>query len=153
MNKYWKFAVLMAMIVGSLVWLATAGIKGSQTYYKTITELRQMGGQAQARHVRVGGDVQGSSIVHEAGLVTFNLVQDKQILRVAYEGRDPLPDTFRDGAQALADGRLGADGVFHASEIQAKCASKYAPKPGMAPDQLQPGAKPAAISSPMRSSL
>jgi cytochrome c-type biogenesis protein CcmE len=101
----------------------------------------------------VGGDVQTNSIVHQAGLVKFNLVQDKQILTVAYEGRDPLPDTFRDGAQALADGRLGPDGVFHASEIQAKCASKYAPKPGMAPDQLQPGAKPAVVNSPMRSSL
>jgi cytochrome c-type biogenesis protein CcmE len=153
MQKYGKFAILMALIVGSLIWLATAGIKGSQTYYKTISELKQMGGEAQSRHVRVGGDVQGSSIVHEAGLVKFNLVQDKQVLRVAYEGRDPLPDTFRDGAQALADGRLGPDGVFHASEIQAKCASKYAPKPGMAPDQLQPGAKPAPVSSPMRSSL
>jgi cytochrome c-type biogenesis protein CcmE len=153
MQKYGKFAILMAFIVGSLLWLATAGIKGSQTYYKTISELRQMGGEAQSRHVRVGGDVQGNSIVHEAGLVKFNLVQDKEILRVAYEGRDPLPDTFRDGAQALADGRLGPDGVFHASEIQAKCASKYAPKPGMAPDQLQPGAKPAQVSSPMRSSL
>jgi cytochrome c-type biogenesis protein CcmE len=153
MQKYGKFAILMALIVGSLLWLASAGIKGSQTYYKTIAELRQMGGEAQSRHVRVGGDVQGSSIVHKAGLVTFNLVQDKQVLTVAYEGRDPLPDTFRDGAQALADGRLGPDGVFHASEIQAKCASKYAPKPGMAPDQLQPGAKPAPVSSPMRSSL
>jgi cytochrome c-type biogenesis protein CcmE len=115
-----------------------------------------MGGQAQSRHVRVGGDVQGNSIKHEAGLVTFNLVQDKEILRVAYEGRDPLPDTFRDGAQALADGRLGSDGVFHASEIQAKCASKYAPKPGMAPDGLQPkapGAPASAAPNTMRSSL
>jgi cytochrome c-type biogenesis protein CcmE len=153
MNKYGKFAILMAIIVGSLSFLAYSGIQGSTTYYKTITELRQMGNTAQTRHVRVGGDVQGKSIVHEAGLVKFNLVQDKQILSVAYEGRDPLPDTFRDGAQALADGRLGPDGVFHASEIQAKCASKYAPKPGMAPDQLQPGAKPAPVSSPMRSSL
>jgi cytochrome c-type biogenesis protein CcmE len=155
MNKYGKFAILMAIIVGSLIWLATAGISGSTTYYKTITELQQMGGSAQTRHVRVGGDVQGNSIVHEAGMVKFNLMQDKQILRVAYEGRDPLPDTFRDGAQALADGRLGPDGVFHATEIQAKCASKYAPAPGMAPDQLQPkapGAKPAVTNSPMRSS-
>jgi len=154
MHKYGKFAILMAIIVGSLVWLATAGFSGSTTYYKTITELQQMGGSAQTRHVRVGGDVQGNSITHEAGMVKFNLVQDKQILRVAYEGRDPLPDTFRDGAQALADGRLGADGVFHATEIQAKCASKYAPAPGMAPDQLQPkapGAKPAITNSPMRS--
>src|SRR5579863_2760783 len=153
MQKYGKFAALIAIIVGSLLWLATAGIQSSQTYYKTITELRQMGNTAQTRHVRVGGDVQKDSIVHEAGFVKFNLTQDKEVLRVAYEGRDPLPDTFRDGAQALADGRLGADGVFHASEIQAKCASKYAPKPGMAPDQLQPGAKPAVVNSPMRSSL
>jgi len=155
MHKYGKFAILMAIIVGSLLWLATAGISGSTTYYKTITELQQMGGSAQSRHVRVGGDVQGNSIVHEAGLVKFNLMQDKQILRIAYEGRDPLPDTFRDGAQALADGRLGPDGVFHATEIQAKCASKYAPAPGMAPEQLQPkapGAKPAVTNSPMRSS-
>ena len=156
MHKYGKFAILMAIIVGSLIWLATASFSGSTTYYKTITELRSMGGSAQTRHVRVGGDVQSNSIIHEAGLVKFNLVQDKQILTVAYEGRDPPPDTFRDGAQALADGRLGSDGVFHATEIQAKCASKYAPAPGMAPDQLQPkapGAKPAATNSPMRSSL
>jgi cytochrome c-type biogenesis protein CcmE len=147
MGKYGKFAILMAIIVGSLLWLATAGISGSTTYYKTITELQQMGNGAQTRHVRVGGDVQANSIQHIAGSVQFNLVQDKQILRVAYEGRDPLPDTFRDGAQALADGRLGPDNVFHATEIQAKCASKYAPKPGMAPDGLQPKAPGAARTS------
>jgi cytochrome c-type biogenesis protein CcmE len=150
MGKYGKFAILMAIIVGSLLWLATAGISGSTTYYKTITELQQMGSGAHTRHVRVGGDVQANSIQHIAGSVQFNLVQDKQILRVAYEGRDPLPDTFRDGAQALADGRLGPDNVFHATEIQAKCASKYAPKPGMAPDGLQPKAPGAA---PRTSSL
>ena len=71
-------------------------------------------------------------------------------------GFDPLPDTFRDGAQALADGKLGPDGVFHASEVQAKCASKYAPKPGMAPDGLQPkapGTTTSAAPNSMRSSL
>jgi len=150
MGKYGKFAILMAIIVGSLLWLATAGISGSQTYYKSISELRTMGTGAQTHHLRVGGDVQANSIVHEAaGMVQFNLVQDKEILRVSYEGRDPLPDTFKDGAQALAMGKLGPDNVFHATEIQAKCASKYAPAPGMAPEQLQPKAAP----SGMRSSL
>lgn len=137
MNKYTKFAILMAIIVGSLGVLGYYGVQGSATYYKTITELRGMGNAAQTRHVRVGGDVQPNSIVHNAGVVTFNLIQDKQILRVSYEGRDPLPDTFKDGAQALADGRLGPDKTFHATEIQAKCASKYAPAPGAAPEQLQ----------------
>src|ERR1700761_1087510 len=144
MHKYGKFAILMAIIVGSLLWLATAGIQGSQTYYKTVAELQQMGSAAQSRHLRVGGDVQANSIVHQGAGVKFILIQDKRVLPVSYEGRDPLPDTFRDGAQALADGRLGPDNVFHATEIQAKCASKYAPKPGMAPDGLQPKARAAA---------
>jgi cytochrome c-type biogenesis protein CcmE len=33
----------------------------------------------------------------------------------------------------LADGKYGTDHVFHAKQLQAKCASKYAPKPGAAP--------------------
>ena len=64
------------------------------------------------------------------------LVQDKTKLTVAYTGSDPLPDTFRDGAQALADGKLDPNGVFHAARIQAKCASKYEAKPGQMPGQI-----------------
>jgi cytochrome c-type biogenesis protein CcmE len=137
MRKYWKFGALMAVIVGSLVWLATAQISSSETYYKTVSELSQMGGNAQARRVRVMGNVENNSIVRANGSVFFTLAWENKDLKVAYEGRDPLPDTFKDGAQALADGRLGPDGVFHASEIQAKCASKYTPKPGEAPDSIQ----------------
>jgi cytochrome c-type biogenesis protein CcmE len=48
---------------------------------------------------------------------------------VAYNGNDPLPDTFKAGAQALADGQLGPNGIFEANKIQAKCASKYEAKP------------------------
>ena len=44
----------------------------------------------------------------------FVLTQDNTKLKVAYTGTDPLPDTFKDGAQALADGKLGKDGVFQA---------------------------------------
>jgi len=137
MSKYWKFGALMAVIVGSLIWLATAGISGSQAYYKTVSEMYQMGGAAQTRHIRVMGDVKANSIVRSNGVVRFTLVENNHTVDVAYEGRDPLPDTFKDGAQALADGRLGPDRVFHASEIQAKCASKYTPKPGEAPDSIQ----------------
>jgi hypothetical protein len=79
MKKYAKCATLMAIIVGSLGFLAYSRIQGNSTYCKIITEVRQMGINAKARHVRVGGDVQSSSIVHAAGLITFNLVQEKQI--------------------------------------------------------------------------
>ena len=88
-----------------------------------------MGNKATDQRVRVGGDVQQGSIERNGRDVSFVLGQDQQRLKVVYNGIDPLPDTFRGGAQALADGRLGSDGVFHASKIQAKCASKYEAKP------------------------
>ena len=130
MKKYGKFAVLIAVVIAALVWLASTGVSETKTYYKTIAEVGQMGDRAYNDRLRVAGDVETGSIQRAAGRVEFTLVQDKLHLRVDYTGSEPLPDTFRDGAQALADGRMGRDGVFHASKIQAKCASKYEAKPG-----------------------
>jgi cytochrome c-type biogenesis protein CcmE len=139
MKKYGKFAALIVVVIGTLVWLATAGMSENKTYYKTISELGQMGDQAYAQRIRVGGDVAAGSIQRVGNEVQFTLTQDNNSkLKVAYTGIDPLPDTFKDGAQALADGKLGKDGVFRAQKIQAKCASKYEAKPG----QLAPGQAP-----------
>jgi cytochrome c-type biogenesis protein CcmE len=130
MGKYGKFAALIAIVVGTVVWLAAAGMKENKTYYKTISELGQMGNQAFGQRLRVGGDIETGSIHRVGQEVQFVLVQDKLRLKVAYTGRDPLPDTFKDGAQALADGKLDTDGIFRTKQIQAKCASKYEAKPG-----------------------
>lgn len=130
MKTYGKMAALIVVVVGTLVWLAVGGVRDSGTYYKTIGELRQMGDEAQGKRLRVGGDVETGSIVRTGAQVKFTLHQDDLKLNVIYEGTDPLPDTFRDGAQALADGKMGPDGVFRAAKIQAKCASKYEAKPG-----------------------
>jgi cytochrome c-type biogenesis protein CcmE len=135
MKKYGKFAALIVVVVGTLTWLATTGMNETKTYYKTISELGQMGNQAYGKRLRVGGDVESGSIQRAGSQVQFVLIQDKLKLKVAYTGTDPLPDTFRDGAQALADGKLDKDGVFRAAKIQAKCASKYEAKP----EQLAPG--------------
>ncbi|MBI2679772.1 MAG: cytochrome c maturation protein CcmE [Candidatus Solibacter usitatus] len=133
MKKYGKFAALIVIIVGTLIWLATASIKDNQTYYKTVVELGQMGDQAYVKRLRVAGDVGAGSIVRKGNAVEFVLVQEALKVKVTYDGAEPLPDTFRDGAQALAEGKMGRDGVFHATRIQAKCASKYEAKPGQKP--------------------
>ena len=131
MKKYGKFAALIVVVIGTLVWLATAGMKETQTYYKTISEVSLMGDKAYDARLRVAGDVESGSIQRVGSEVRFVLTQDANThLKVAYAGSDPLPDTFKDGAQALADGKLAQDGVFHANKIQAKCASKYEAKPG-----------------------
>ena len=130
MKTYAKFGVLVAVIIGTLVWLAAGGINETKTYYKTISEVRGMGDQAMDKRIRVGGDVEQGSIIRDGKLVRFTITQDTvNKLKVVYDGTDPLPDTFRDGAQALADGKMMSDGTFRASKIQAKCASKYEAKP------------------------
>ena len=58
----------------------------------------------------------------------FVLVENDQTLNVVYTGTEAPPDTFKDESQAIAEGKLGQDGVFQAKQLQAKCASKYAPK-------------------------
>lgn len=138
MKKYGKFAVLIVVVVGTLVWLAAAGFNDTKTYYKTISEVCQMGAQAQGKRLRVAGDVESGSIQRKGTEIEFTLVQENRRIKVAYTGSDPLPDTFRDGAQAMADGKMGPDGVFHANKIQAKCASKYEAKPGQQPGQQMP---------------
>lgn len=129
MNNYLKFGGLGAVVVAVLAWLAASGVSANKSYYKTISELALMGDHAKDQHVRVGGDIVPGSIVRTAAAVKFTLKQDARTLPVVYTGTDPLPDTFRDGSQALADGRLGSGGVFEADKVQAKCASKYQAKP------------------------
>jgi cytochrome c-type biogenesis protein CcmE len=130
MNTYMKFTLAVVAILGTLVWLAVGGINESKTYYKTVAELDEMGLDAMGERLRVAGNVAEGSIVRDGREVHFVLSQENQQLSVVYDGMDPLPDTFRDGSEALADGELGADGVFRASKIQAKCASKYEAEPG-----------------------
>jgi cytochrome c-type biogenesis protein CcmE len=141
-KPYLKFVILSVVIVAALAWLAVGGITETQTYYKTVAELNGMGEQAYAKRVRVAGDIAPDSIQRNGREVRFVLQQQDQTLPVIYNGIEPLPDTFRDGAQAVADGEMRADGVFMASAIQAKCASKYEAAP-----QFKPAERSAASQS------
>jgi cytochrome c-type biogenesis protein CcmE len=125
-----KFMILGGVVIGTLAWLAVGGISDSQTYYKTVAEMKAMGQDAQTKRLRVAGDIAPHTIERKGREVRFVLKQEAQTLNVVYNGVEPLPDTFQDGAQAVAEGKLGSDGVFTATHIQAKCASKYEAKPG-----------------------
>jgi len=130
-----KFIVAAVLIVGVVTWLAISAGSQSKSYYVTIGELQAMGSKAYSRNLRVAGNVAPGSINHVGTNATFTLLEQGKTLQVSYQGSEPPPDAFKDDAQALAIGRYGRDGVFHASQLQAKCASKYAPaaKPGAAP--------------------
>lgn len=126
-----KFIVAGAIVIATVIWLAVSAGNESKSYYVTIGELQGMGKQAYTRHLRVAGNVQPGSIQRVGTNASFTLVELDKTLRVTYQGAEPPPDTFKDDSQALAIGTFGRDGVFHATQLQAKCASKYAPaKPG-----------------------
>lgn len=146
-NRYLKFGSAVALIVVSLGYLAYTGVQESKSYYVTIKELHGMGNSAFTKHLRVAGNVVPGSI-HKVGTnADFVLVEqdpltkERQELRVSYKGSEPPPDTFKDNSQALAIGEFGRDGVFHANELQAKCASKYAPAQNGTAQMAQPQQK------------
>jgi cytochrome c-type biogenesis protein CcmE len=129
-----KFIVAGALILSAVAWLAVSGARQTKQYYVTISELQGMGPKAYKVNLRVAGNVQPGSIVRSGPNAEFTLLEQGKTLRVNYTGAEPPPDTFKDDAQALAIGTFGRDGTFHATQLQAKCASKYAPaKPGEAP--------------------
>jgi cytochrome c-type biogenesis protein CcmE len=160
-----RIGIAAAIIVGTICWLAYTGYGANKSYYVTIAELGGLGDKAYHNQLRVEGFVQPGTIVQDGPHVTFVLNEFEshspqaaagRLLKVAYNGSEPPPDTFKDNAQALAGGTYGRDGVFHATTLQAKCASKYAPvqpgsQPGSSPGatpQAPAGAKPATASGP-----
>lgn len=134
-----KFVIGSGIIVVTLALLAYVGFTQSKTYYHTISELGTLHGAAMHQRMRVSGNVRAGTIEHLTGRVDFVLEEQGRGLSVSYTGRDPLPDTFKDGAQALVEGRLNPDGRFNAEQVQAKCASKYEATPNQAPGAAQPG--------------
>jgi cytochrome c-type biogenesis protein CcmE len=140
-KTYLKFGGATAVILLLLAYLAYTGVQDSKSYYVTIAELHKMGDNAYSKRLRVAGNVLPGSIKRTGTHVQFVLVEQDQNLTVDYTGTEAPPDTFKDNSQALADGSFGRDGVFHAKQLQAKCASKYAPQ--------QPGATQAAPAKSM----
>jgi len=135
-SKYLKFGAVTVVILLSLGYLAYTGVQDSKSYYVTIKELQGLGDKAYSKRLRVAGNVVPGSIKRSGTRVDFMLKEQDLTLAVSYTGTEAPPDTFKDDSQALADGSYGRDGVFHAKQLQAKCASKYAPQPG------QPGTTP-----------
>jgi cytochrome c-type biogenesis protein CcmE len=147
-----RIGVAVVVILGTIGWLAYSGYGANKSYYVTIAELGGMGDKAYKSQLRVEGFVQPGSIEQNGTHVDFVLNEFEshspkaaggRLLKVSYKGSEPPPDTFKNDSQALAEGSYGRDGVFHASTLQAKCASKYAPaQPGAAP--ARPAATPPA---------
>jgi cytochrome c-type biogenesis protein CcmE len=81
----------------------------------------------QGRPFRIGGMVEAGTLQRTPNSleVKFIVTDTAQRLPVVYNGM--LPDLFREGKGVVAQGTIGADGVFHASEVLAKHDENYMP--------------------------
>jgi len=121
-----RFVLGIAVIVGTAAYLGFVGFQQGQTYYRFCNEVAEMGASAVGQPMKMHGIVVEGSIRRDGGLVeAFDLEYEGARFPVRYVGTDPVPDTFKDGIEAVVDGELTTAGVFEGAKIQAKCASKY----------------------------
>ena len=81
----------------------------------------------QGRAFRIGGLVETGSLTRDPNSLTvhFRVTDTAQTIPVAYTGL--LPDLFKEGKGVVAQGMLGPDGAFHATEVLAKHDENYMP--------------------------
>ena len=115
--------IILAVLI---VWLILDTGR-SLTYYLTISELRAQG--LSPRRIRVSGIVVRESIRWhpETREPIFDIVNGEQE-RLAVHHNGPRPDMFRDGAEAVVEGRYQPDGYFQADQLLLKCPGKYEEK-------------------------
>ena len=119
-----------AIVVGVLAAVGTAAalvlnaFSSNLVFFYTPTQIAQKEAPT-GRTFRVGGMVETGTVVREGVTVRFNVTDTAKAVPVKYDG--VLPDLFKEGKGVVAQGQLGADGVFVAREVLAKHDENYMP--------------------------
>ena len=125
MSALVRWALPGAVVAACIGYLIYSASSGATPYYLTVSQLRA---QSPAGDVRVAGVVENDVQKSGGGLrVTFTEKDSTASMPVEYTGT--LPDIFRPGITVVAEGTMGADGVFHARTLLAKCPSKFSTQP------------------------
>jgi len=158
-----KFLVGGLLILAAVIYLIVSSSQANAQYFLTVDELMANQSQNMGRDLRISGAVIGDTIQYDPNTLrlTFTVAQvpgdNKEIeaqgglaavlkaavadptrnrMQVVVEGQ-PKPDLLRNEAQAIMTGRMGQDGVFHATELLLKCPTKYE---DAVPGQVDPNA-------------
>ena len=125
-----KFLLGAGIIIASVIFLIASGVKETGVYFLTPTELVSKVEADPTFYdvgIKVGAKVVPGSIRRDdaARRVDFAVSDGSKQFEVTYVGI--VPDTFTDAndIEVIVAGKLGPDGVFHATEVVAKCASRY----------------------------
>ncbi|MCK6549492.1 cytochrome c maturation protein CcmE [Myxococcota bacterium] len=132
-----KIIVSLFIIGGAAAYLlASTMVSGdSLTYFHSADEVIAKPADFKDQRIRLGGKVEKGSILQKKGTLEYRFEVEPipgmmkhpesagKSITVAFTGI--VPDTFKDDADVIVTGKLGADGTFQGTELIAKCPSKY----------------------------
>ncbi len=116
--------LIVAAIAGLAVWAMFS--PGALAYYKTPSDIVSAGRASFDGRLRLGGRVADGSLVRSGTSVNFTITDGHASVPVTFRG--DVPDTLKNGTDAIASGTIGSGGTMHATAVQAKCSSKFVPK-------------------------
>ena len=124
-QKRLVFILIGLAILGLAAWLVFNALGNNMSYFYSPTEVVQK--KAPQDHLfRLGGMVVNGSVERGKELtVRFVVTDTANAVNVEYTGI--LPDLFEEGQGVIAQGKLGDNGIFVASEVLAKHDENYMP--------------------------
>ncbi len=125
-QKILAFIVAGVVGLGIAVGLVLYALRGNVSLYFTPTQVFDKQAPT-GRNFRIGGLVVDHSLKRERDGLTvhFQVTDTDKTMPVVYTGI--LPDLFKEGKGVVVEGKLGTDGVFHASQVLAKHDENYMP--------------------------
>lgn len=125
-HKRFAFIGLGLVVLGVATVLILNAFQSNLVFFFTPTQV--VSGEApHGRSFRIGGMVEDGSLVRENDGLTVHFTVTDTAKRVPVTYKGILPDLFKEGKGAVAQGQLGVDGTFVASEVLAKHDENYMP--------------------------
>ena len=126
--RHKRIALIVAglAVLGIAATLVLNAFRSNLVFFFTPTQVAAHEAP-QGRHFRIGGLVEKGSVKRQPDGVTVRFVVTDTAKSVPVMFTGILPDLFKEGKGVVAQGKLGADGVFAASEVLAKHDENYLP--------------------------
>lgn len=119
------YFVLLGMLgLGTAMALMLTAMEDNIVFFFSPSEMKERAAAPQQR-LRVGGLVEEGTIIKSGETVRFTVTDNVERLTIQYTGI--LPDLFREGQGIVAEGKMGTDGVFMATDVLAKHDENYMP--------------------------
>jgi cytochrome c-type biogenesis protein CcmE len=110
--------------LGLAAYLAASAFRNNLVFFFSPTQVAAKEAPV-GRTFRIGGLVQEGTLKRDGLNVQFVVTDTAANIPVVYNGI--LPDLFKEGRGCVAQGKIGADGVFHAEQVLAKHDENYMP--------------------------